>query len=149
MITFDVEPVLWCRADMLVLLDEHYEELTLNKHVVKLNPNWDEYSRREIAGKFALITMRDDGKLIGYSAWFIDYHIHYRDLLVATNDVIFLKKEYRTGVNGIKLLKKSEEFVKKWNPHKITWHIKESNNFSPILKRMGYSTEDIILGKIC
>lgn len=148
MIEFKIEPVLECKDEMLSLLDEHYEELTLNKEVVKLNPDWEEYHKREINNKFVFISMRESGKLIGYSAWFIGPHIHYKDLVVAVNDVIFLKKEYRSGTNGIKLLKKSEEIVKGLGVNKITWHIKESNNFIPILKRMRYSTEDIIVGKI-
>ena len=148
MIEFAIEPVLECREEMLLLLDAHYEELTLNKHIVKLNPDWEEYDRREKLNKFVLITMRLDSKLIGYSAWFVDRHIHYKDLLVATNDVVFLKKEYRSGMNGIKLLKKSEDIVAKLGAHKLTWHVKESNDFTPILKRMGYSIEDIIVGKI-
>ena len=120
----------------------------LHKDVVKLNPNWEEYDRREKNGKFMFISMRSDDELIGYSAWFIDTHIHYKDLVVASNDVIFLKRDYRSGMNGIKLIKKSEEFVKTRNVHKITWHIKESNDFTVILNRMGYATEDIIVGKI-
>jgi len=148
MITFNVEPVLDCKEEMLSLLDEHYEELTLNKHVVKLNPNWEEYDRREKQGKFVYITASDEGKLIGYSAWFVDYHIHYADLLVASNDVIFLKKEYRQGMTGIKLIKYSEKVMREMGVNKITWHIKESNDFRPILQRMGYNIEDIIVGKI-
>jgi len=148
MITFNIEPVLKCKDEMLSLLDEHYEELTLNKHVVKLNPNWNEYDRREKSGKFVYLTARDDGKLVGYSAWFVDYHIHYADLKVAMNDVIFLKKEYRQGMAGIKLIKYSEKIVKELNVNKIAWHIKESNDFRPILQRMGYIEEDIIVGKI-
>lgn len=148
MITYKVEPVLLCKNEMLELLNQHYEELTLNKHVIKLNPDWAEYDRREKAGKFVLITMRDKTTLIGYSAWFINAHIHYMDLIVASNDVLYLKKEYRTGMTGVKLLKKSEEIIKALGANKLTWHIKESNDFSPILKRMGYGVEDIIVGKL-
>jgi len=148
MITFKIEPVLECKQEMLTLLEEHYEELTFNKEVVKLNPNWAEYNRRESVNKFVFIAARDDGVLIGYSAWFLDYHIHYADLKVAANDVIFLKKEYRLGMTGIKLIKYSENAMKKLEANKITWHIKETNDFRPILHRMGYCDEDMIVGKI-
>ena len=149
MIEFKIEPVLECKDEMLSLLEEHYQELTLNKHIIKLNPNWAEYKRREDAGKFKYISVRDNGQLVGYSAWFIDTHIHYADLIVAMNDVIFLKDKYRLGLTGVKLIKFSEQTMRDLGVHKIVWHIKESNNFSPILKRMGYNTEDILMGKIC
>lgn len=149
MIKFSIEPVLDCKDEMIALLDDHYNELTLNKDKVKLNPNWPEYDRREKANKFTLLTARDEsGILIGYSAWFIDYHIHYADLKVAMNDVIYLKKEYRVGMTGIKLIKYSEERMKELGVHKIAWHIKHSNDFRPILHRMGYADEDMLVGKL-
>lgn len=80
--------------------------------------------------------------------FFMKPHIHYKDLIVATNDVIFLKKEYRLGITGIKLLKYSEQKIRELGAKKITWHVKYSNDFRPILHRMGYSDEDVIVGKI-
>jgi hypothetical protein len=86
--------------------------------------------------------------LIGYSAFFLKPHIHYKDILVASNDVLFLKKEHRVGRFGLKLIKYSEQKMKELGANKITWHIKSSNDFSPILHRMGYIDEDIIVGRM-
>jgi len=134
--------------EMKALLDDHYEELTLNKDKVKLNPIWDTYLKLENNNEFYLLTARDDGVLVGYSAFFMKPHIHYADVIVASNDVLYLKKEYRLGMTGVKLLKFSEQKMKEFGATKVTWHVKESNDFRPILHRMGYMDEDIIVGKI-
>lgn len=147
-IQFKIEPVLSVRSEMETLLLDHYEELTLNKSVVKLNPDWEEYNRLEISNKFTLITVRLETNLIGYIAFFIKPHIHYKDLIVASNDVLYLKKEYRLGMTGVRMLKYAEQTVKELGADKITWHVKHSSDFRPILHRMGYVDEDIIVGKI-
>ena len=148
MIKFNTEKVLDIKEELKSLLDKHYEELTLDKDVVKLDPIWSLYGELEEKNQFFLFTARDEDVLVGYSAFFMKQHIHYKDLIVATNDVLFLKKEYRLGITGIKLLKYSEQKVKELGAKKITWHVKYSNDFRPILHRMGYSDEDVIVGKI-
>jgi GNAT superfamily N-acetyltransferase len=130
------------------LLQQHYDELTLNKQAIKLNPDWDRYFRLADEGKFITITARMKNELVGYSGFFFDYHIHYKDLKVATNDVLFLRKDFRQGMLGVRLLKYSEKVMKELGANKITWHIKHSNDFRPILHRMGYADEDIIVGKL-
>lgn len=136
------------KAELQILLLDHYEELTLNKNKVKLNPNWNRYFELEAQGKLHLFTLRDQTKLVGYSVFFLDKHIHYDDLMVATNDIIYLKKDERLGIAGIKLLKFSEQQMKLLGADKITWHIKMSQDFRPILHRMGYVDEDVIVGKV-
>lgn len=148
MIKFNTEKVLYIKEELKSLLDKHYEELTLDKDVVKLDPIWSLYGELEEKNQFFLFTVRDEDVLVGYSAFFMKPHIHYKDLMVATNDVIFLKKEYRLGITGIKLLKYSEQKIKELGAKKITWHVKYLNDFRPILHRMGYSDEDVIVGKI-
>ena len=148
MITFQKELAANIRYEIAGLLDEHYEELTLNKSIVKLNPNWDKYLALENTNNLQVFTARKDGLLVGYSVFFLDYHIHYIDLLVATNDLIFMRAEERQGTVGIRLIKYSEEQLKLLGAHKITWHIKASNDFSPILRRLKYVNEDIVLGKL-
>ena len=130
------------------LLVQHYEELTLNKQYIKLKPVWSRYLALEAEGKFITVTARIAGELVGYSGFFLDRHIHYEDLIVATNDVLFLRKDLRQGMTGIRLIKYSEGTMRDFGANKITWHIKYSNDIRPILHRMGYADEDVIVGKL-
>lgn len=130
------------------LLQLHYEELTLSKDRVKLDPDWERYANMEHAGSFHVFTARDDGRLIGYSAFFLAKHIHYRSLVVANNDVLYLHPDYRCGMTGIRLIRSSETGMKALGAAKITWHAKYSNDLKQILIRMGYADEEAILGKM-
>ena len=146
---FQCEPVLTVKPEMEPLLDDHYEELTLHKDKIKLAPDWELYDKMEKAQQFYLLTVRDEesNALIGYSAWFVKPHIHYKATIVAMNDVLFLDKKHRLGMTGIKLLKFSEQEMRKV-AHKIVWHVKESSDFRPILHRLGYIDEDFLVGKM-
>jgi GNAT superfamily N-acetyltransferase len=129
------------------LLELHYEEITLDKDVIKLKPNWERYLRLSHMDKLATLAAYDDDKLVGYSIFFLEEHIHYEDNIIARNDVLFLHPEYRKGMTGIKLIKASEDMLSNMGVSKIFWHIKYSRDFRSILYRMGYKDEDIILGK--
>jgi hypothetical protein len=143
MVTMQIESL--CeklQSDIKPILLDNYDELTANKHVVKLNPDWDRYYDLQNHGKLKVFTMRDsDEKLVGYAAFFIDTHIHYKDLLVATNDVIFTSQIQRSGMQGIRFI----NFIHKNlidSVDKIVWHIKDHLDFSPLLVRHGYKKED-------
>lgn len=143
------ESLLVIKDEMATLLDNHYEELTLNKHVVKLNPDWERYAKLEAEGKLHWFCCRDgDGKLVGYSGFFLDTHIHYKDLVVATNDVYYMDSQYRKGVAWFKLLRYSEQQMFSLGAHKVVWHLKDSYDFSPILLKNGYKKEDSLYAKL-
>lgn len=143
-----IEPLADILPEVQDLLVQHYEELTLNKHRIKLNPIWVRYLTLESQGKFVTITARMDSELVGYSGFFLDRHIHYEDLMVAANDVLYLRKDLRQGMTGIRLIKFSEKAMRELGADKITWHVKYSNDIRPILHRLGYADEDVIVAKL-
>jgi hypothetical protein len=149
-VTFGVESLHGVKGECEALFADHYEELTLDKHAVKLNPIWDEYAALESIGKLLIFTARDGEKLVGYSVFFVRRHMHYADLTVAQNDILFLDKEYRFGRTGIRLIQHSEQQIKERlsGQLKIVWHIKEANDWSAIILRQGYQLEDSIYGKL-
>ena len=148
MITFQKEIIYDVKDEAAPLLDMHYQELTMHKDSISLDPIWERYAALEKSGLLEIFTARDEGKLIGYSAFFVQSHIHYAETLVAANDVLFLHKDYRKGTSGIKLIKFSESQLKARRVNKITWHVKFSRDFRPILHRLGYVDEEIVVGKI-
>lgn len=129
------------------LLELHYQELTLDKDVMILKPNWDKYRQLLLSNKMAVMGAYEQDILVGYSVFFLEDHIHYDDNVVAKNDVLFLHPRCRLGITGIKLIKASEEMLMDMNVSKIVWHVKHSRDFRSILYRMGYKDEDVIIGK--
>ena len=148
MITYQVEKFSEVKPEMEDLIKMHYDEVALHKEYIPLDPDWDRYSLMEKNGALFIATARNDGDLKGYSWFFISNHIHYKSTKVAANDVLFLHPDYRKGTTGVKLIKFSEEELKKLDVNKIVWHIKFHKDFRNILYRMGYADEDAIVGKI-
>ena len=135
-------------AELGPLIEQHYEELTLHKETIKLDPDWDRYKKLAENNQAVFIGVRDNFKLVGYSLFFIAPHIHYKENIMANNDVLYLLPEYRKGLTGIRLIKFCEQHLQSLGVDKIIWHIKFAKDFRNILYRMGYIDEDALVGKI-
>ena len=149
MVDLYVEPL----SDKLIgevqpLIELHYEELTLHKQVVKLDPDWNRYKSLADQNMITIITARDKGILVGYSLFFVNSHIHYKNNIMANNDVLYLHPDYRQGRTGLKLIRKCEQVLQEQQVDKIVWHVKYAKDFRQILYRLGYEDEDALVGKI-
>lgn len=148
-ITYATETVGQVRRDIEPLLELHYDEVAMHKDAISLAPDWARYQTLEDADRLMAFTARDDGKLIGYSVWFMDMHIHYAGALIGVNDVIFVHRDYRKGCSaGTDLILYSEKMLKQIGVNKAVWHIKFDHDWSAILRRRGYTAEDFTMGKI-
>lgn len=148
MITFQRELLCEVVQEVQPLLDLHYEELTLNKDRVRLAPQWPMYAALERADAFVVFTARDDGRLVGYNAFFLNRHMHYEGLMVAQNDVLFLHPDYRKGLTGVRILKFAEQCLRLAGAMKVCYHVKFSLDFRPILHRLNYADEEVMVGKL-
>lgn len=144
---FQAESLAEVRSEVDELFRLHWEEIALNQDRIKLDPDFKVYEELARAGQFMFITCRVDGELVGYSAWIIRPHPHYKSTTFAYNDVIFLKKEHRRGRVGLELIKTSEYLMEVLGADKIQWHVKSSNDWGKILKRLGYVPEETVWGR--
>ena len=130
------------------LLEDHWEEIALNKEVIKLNPNYEMYEKLCNAGVMRIVTARDDGKLIGYCICIIAYNLHYKDSLTATNDIFFISKDYRKGSTGVKLFIKNEEILKSYGVQRLIMNTKVHQDVGAIFERLGYKQTERVFGKL-
>jgi GNAT superfamily N-acetyltransferase len=130
------------------LLAKHYDELCLRKDAMELKPRWDVYAALEQAGAFVILTARDDAGLAAYSAFFVNAHLHYANLMVAQNDVMYVVEEHRKGSVPMRLIRYCEAELRVIGAHKIVYHAKYSNNLAPLLGRLGYGNEEAMCAKL-
>jgi hypothetical protein len=147
MITFARELLCECVQEVQPLLEKHYDELTLRKDIVKLDPQWKEYALLEQLGRFVVFTARDEGRLVGYSAYFLLRHMHYAALTVAQNDVFWLDPQCRRGMSPVRFLRWCDKQLASEGVDKAIYHCKLSNQLAPILRRLGYADEEVMVGK--
>jgi GNAT superfamily N-acetyltransferase len=130
------------------LLENHYEEIALDKDVIKLNPDYDMYKKLCNSKSMRIITARDDGKLVGYLIALIKYHLHYKDSLTAIDDIFYVDKSYRKGLTGVKLFIKTEEILKKYGVQRVVLNTKLHHDVGAIFDRLGYKETERVFTKI-
>lgn len=135
-------------ADMQELLVEHYEEIAHDKAAIPLAPSRIRYDTMELRGELLVLGCRLDGRLIGYSVFFVNRHIHYRNTLVAVNDVLFVTKPMRARRAGLLLILESEKRLRLRDVVKVVWHIKPENDWSAVLLHRGYKPLETCYGKL-
>lgn len=138
-VTFQVERVTDILDEVKPLLEAHWREIALYQDQFPLNPDYEKYLALDRAGVVHIVTARTAGELIGYYISFIMPHLHYRDCIVAMNDILFLKSEYRRGRTGMQMIAFAEEDLKRIGVNRMTIHVKTAHDFSPALLRMGFT----------
>ena len=130
------------------LYQDHWDEIANDKQLKVLKPNRAAYERMENEGALVSLFVYDIlDDIVGYSVNIVVPHIHYVDLITAHNDIIFIRKDYRLGSLGLRLIKETEKAVKLKGAQLMLWHAKENTALSKIIPRMGYNTQDIVFGK--
>lgn len=131
--------------EMIPLLKNHWREIA-HYQEIELDPDWDSYFKLQESGLLRVFTVRDEGKLKGYAAFFVRPNIHYRQSKQANQDVIFLSKEVRGGT-GSKFIDFCDNQLADEGCEVVYHHVKAAHNFGPLLESKGYKLIDLIYGR--
>jgi hypothetical protein len=135
---YAIENLAKVRREIEPLLKQHYDEIALNKDIIKMNPDWEAYARLDAVNALRIYTARRNDKLLGYFVVIVSKSLHYRDHLFANNDVIFLTKPARKGLTGIKLIKYAIESLAAEGITKLHINTKAHQPFDAILERLNF-----------
>jgi GNAT superfamily N-acetyltransferase len=135
------------KEDIKPLLEKHWEMVALNQGIIKLNPNWKEYARLDAAGILRIFTARSDGNLVGYCVLIVNQSVHYQDHKFASNDVVFVLPEYRSGATGYKLIKYAEDHCKADGVSLMMINTKVHLPFDQLMIGMGFDLIERIYSK--
>lgn len=133
------------RVELQNLIQLHYQELATDKELMVLDPDWDKYKTLEQQSKlFTLLVYTKDGELVGYSSNVVDSSIHYKQLILSTNDVIFLHKDHRGLALGLELIAQTEAVAYLHGADAQAWHSKPDTPLDKLLSSRQYPVQDII-----
>ena len=96
---FSVDRICDCLEEVKPLLKKHWEES--EDLGFPLDPDYELYLRIEREGLTRSFSVRDNGKIVGYAVFIVRHHPHYRTVVTANADVIFIEKEFRGGKSFI------------------------------------------------
>ena len=125
-------------TELRKIFDEHWQEIALDHDTIKLEPDYLSYANLAMQDALHLVVARAGGKIVGYHLSIIKPHLHYKSSLTCFTDVFFLKKSYRTGLVGYKLLKFFRDSVKERGVQKIYLSMKLTHEIGPLLDRLGF-----------
>ena len=129
-------------AEFMDLYRANWKEIGgYDKQKIKMSPDWDMYRALGKNGNLVTFTIRDTNELIGYNLFIIAQHQHYKNHIVAENDTLYLKPEYRKGYTGYKFIKYCvEELKSKVDIIKLS--MKAEYPFESVVKRLGFKLLD-------
>jgi len=146
-VNYQQELLYTCRGDAGELLEMHYHEIALNKDKIKLNPDWEAYEALEDSNQLRIFTVRDDGKLVGYSSFIVMPMLHNKGYAQAVSDTVYLHPEYRKGYTGVNLLKFSEKCLKEDGVTNIHVYVTFRKDFGNIMDHLGYNPTETLYSK--
>lgn len=125
--------------DNFHLIEEHWNEVVEDSRL--LAPHWEYFREIEKLGQCVCFVVRKDKdkEVVGYAVWIFQPNLHSRNVRLAFNDAIFLKKDCRAGGLGKSFLEYCDEELEKLGAQMIVWHVKPAVDFSRALIAMGYS----------
>jgi len=143
-ITYQLEPWATYFRDCQALWPEHYDEIAVQKDRMAMRPDVATYEALEAAGRLQIVTVRDDGRMVGYLLSVIRPHLHYADVLCGFEDAYFLAKSHRRGMTGVKLIREAVRHMQGVGVRKAFFMTKVALNMGPIFERLGFTATDIV-----
>lgn len=137
MLTAQVENLTDSLEEMKPLFPIHWEELALNKDRVPLDPQYDVYLARDAAGGILYVTLRQDGKLVGYFVGFIAPGLHYQTCLTLTMDIYWTHPSIRGGTAAIRLFRTVEKEAKRRGVQRVVYGSKNHKDSSRLFGALG------------
>lgn len=134
-----VEPFSEIVREVKPLLQRHWEELALDKEEVPLDPDWPRYARLEASGQLSVVTVRENGRLVGYSWMVIGPSLHYRSTLEAVMDIFWLAPEVRGRMGGRRLFRAVERELRRRGVKRVYAGSKLHKDSSALFIALGYT----------
>jgi len=116
----------------------YYKDL-LPEHNLPFDPNYDQYLSAQDRGNLMCLTCRDDGKLVGFVAFFIMPYLYSRRERIAIEDLYYLAESHRKGITGVRLLKEAEKVLKFYGVGIINVVCKAHQDRTTLYERLGYT----------
>ncbi len=126
------------------LLRLHYAEIAPYQDLFKLNPDIATYMKLQATGILYIVTARSAGKLVGYVSLIVKEHVHYKDVLMATDDIHFLHPDWRKGGTGLRMLKFAEQKMREMGVKVMALRTKVASNHGVLFERLGYEPMDVV-----
>lgn len=149
MIAFQRETWAQFRSDAEKLFPLHWRELALDQDVIKIDVDHEAYLKLDELGRLYVCTAREDGRLIGYSIFFLMHHFHYKSAgLMAMADMYYVLPGYRRGGIGARLFIAAEKGLRELGVIRMHTSSKVAQDHTELFERLGWKLTDYTYSKL-
>lgn len=89
----------------------------------------------------------DKDELVGYCAVMVVRHIFNKNVIVASNNALFVAPDYRKSLLPGRLILRAEKEAKARGASRFSWQCRAGTRLAEMLKRHGYTPVDIAVMK--
>lgn len=146
--TFSRESFRQVSEDSLEFINDNYDETGQLQDTVPLDVDWDGMFYHESRGGLLSFALRLDGAMIGYAIFLLTPTLHAKSTVHAISDVIFIAKEYRQGLVGLKFIEYCEAYCKQCGAKVSHLVMKADPRLVRILERTGHRIFEVTYMKV-
>lgn len=143
---FNSEPFDAAIDDALPLFRLHYGEVADEDMQAPVDVDIDAYKMLQMMGYLRCFTARDHGVLAGYASFLVSAsHLHHRGLKYATQDTLFMQREFRP--KGLKFMDFIEAELRNEGVRVIVMGIPLTVDWSVLAERRGFKKMEVQMMK--
>lgn len=148
-LTFQEEKLATCLEEAKPLLERHWAEIARNKDRVPFAPSYSRYHKLEALQGLCICTARNDGILVGYAAFFVDFAFHYSKTKWAECDVVWISPDMRRPRTALRLIEFSIERLKARGVEVVHIRAKDAHPaLGRILKHISFDPIETVYAKV-
>jgi GNAT superfamily N-acetyltransferase len=129
------------------LLPAHFDEIARFKEISVIKPDLARYANADKDNRFIGLIAMIGVEIVGYSANFLTHNLHYMDLTICQNDVLYVVPEHRASRVGLSLIRQTIRCAQERGLKLMVWHAKTDTALNQLLPRLGYEVLDVIWAK--
>lgn len=128
---------------------KHVKETELYQDKIQFSPDYEAYLALSEAGGLCFVVAEDTetGEIVGYFSMMIHYHPHHKDVLTATNNLIYVKEEYRGEGISFTMFTEAEKFLKSIGVSLFMFSAKASNPLKRTAQELGFDECEVVYSK--
>lgn len=134
-------------GELAVHFQDHWRELAIDQEKVPLDVNWHWYAQMQAAGKLFVVTLRDEGSIVGYFVGIVDTNPHYQHTLILKMDIFWTHPSIRGGTAGLRLFRAVEREARRRGIKRMYMGSKLHKDSGRLFEAMGYMPTETYYSK--
>lgn len=134
--------------EAVYLFENHWKETEIDTEDVPVSVWKDAYKEMYDNGVLHIVTVRDNGNIVGYHVSSVQPHLNHSDTLMGFTLSFYLRPDYRLSGTGMKLLKFVEKTLEEKGVIKFYLTTKKKLDLGKLFEMLGYRPDEVTYSKM-